>query len=213
MLRPTSTLLDWATDAGARITPSPALALAGWIAGTAIPAKAMNALFGQILDWLKYLVTSAFPDQIRVMAQGFGWVSQWDTLTAPGIGTPGTLLGVLSFVATASTQPAAMGTISGITAGGTLGGCVVRYNTAWTGGVQDVNMRVDVLDHTGTLVQTYTAALPDTVSAWANVTLTPTITPAPDVVGPLSLVVRFQSAVAEVDDYSVSLEWIEINFD
>ena len=211
-LRPAETIVRWATGPMRRLASNTAEYVSGFLAGEPVPALRTNGALGPLTDWVAYLAESAFPSTFRIMGQGFGWYSQFDTTVPPTVGTPGSFPGVLVFNATSSTQPIALGTSGPITAGGVLGDCIVRYLTAYTGGVELFNFRVDVLDSTAAVVQTYTGTLPDTVSVFDEFTLTPSITPEPECVGPLTLVVRFQTAAPEVDNYAISLDWIELAF-
>jgi hypothetical protein len=55
MAKPTATITEWATDAGATSDPGPTRRATGFIAGKKLPAKWLNWLLNQNAQWLTYL--------------------------------------------------------------------------------------------------------------------------------------------------------------
>jgi hypothetical protein len=56
---PTSTVPDWATNPGVRVTPPVGLQATGWVPGTVLPALTGNGLWGPLADWCGYLEASS----------------------------------------------------------------------------------------------------------------------------------------------------------
>ena len=108
---PTSTVPDWATNPGVRITPPAGLQATGWVAGTVLPAQTENGLVGPLADWCGYLAASSPSLGVWDVVD----VNVWAGSTQYGDLTTATISGdtIMIFRSAAAAAGLAMGCLGG----------------------------------------------------------------------------------------------------